>query len=154
MNKTSTAILKTGIIVGSLDILLAFANAWFGSGISPTRVLQFIASGVMGEKAFQYSYGITLLGLAIHFFIAIFWTALFFIIYNRFKRIVRTPLLQSVFYGLFVWFVMNVLVLPLSNVPKSNFQWLEAIKSVVILIIAIGLPLVYFARQYYSGKIV
>lgn len=153
MNKTRSAILKAGLIAGSLDILLAFANAWWSSGVSPLRVLQFIASGLLGQKAFQPSYGIALLGLALHFFIAFFWTVLFFIIYHHYKRMVRSPFLQGVFYGLFVWSIMNLLVLPLTNVPRSDFQWLGAIKGIVILIIAIGLPLAYFARKKLSGKI-
>lgn len=153
MNKTSSAILKTGFIVGSFDMLLAFANAWWSAGISPMRVLQFIASGLLGENAFRPSYGIVLLGLVIHFFIAFFWTVLFFIIYHHYKRIVRPPFLQGFFYGLFIWFVMNVLVLPLTNVPTSDFQWFGAIKGMVILIIAIGLPLVYFARKNCRGKL-
>lgn len=152
MNKTSSAILKAGLIAGSLDILLAFANAWWSSGVSPMRVLQFIASGLLGGKAFQHSYGVALLGLGIHFFISFFWTILFFIIYHHYKKIARSPFSQSVFYGIFVWLVMNLLVLPLTNVPKSDLQWPEAIKGIIILIIAIGLPLAHFARKNRIGN--
>ncbi|MGN6437383.1 MAG: hypothetical protein ACTHMM_12660 [Agriterribacter sp.] len=150
MNKTLQAILKAGIVAGSLDILLAFANAWFSSGVSPMRVLQFIASAVMAKKAFQQSYRSALLGLAIHFIITLVWTGLFFAIYNHYKRVVRSAFLQSVFYGLFIWLVMNLLILPLTNVPKSGFQWTGAIKGAIILIIAIGFPLVSFARKHYQ----
>lgn len=116
------AILKTGFIAGSLDILLAFSNAWLSSGVSPNRVLQFIASGLLGEKAFQDSYSIALFGMGIHFFIAFFWTALFFFFYPSYKKLVGSIFVQGVLYGIFVWLIMNVLVLPFTNVPRSDFS--------------------------------
>lgn len=152
MNKTTSVIIKTGFITGGLDILLASADAWFSSGVSPVRILQFIATVLLGDKVLQYSFGSALLGLAIHFFIAFFWTVLFFIIYNYYKKIVRVPFFQSVLYGLLIWLVMNLLVLPLTNAVKSNFQWFIVIKGIVTLIIAYGFPLVYFARKNYIGK--
>lgn len=153
MTKILNMILKTGLIVGCFDILLAFIDAWLSYGVGPTRVLQFIASGLLGEKAFQQLYGPALLGLAIHFFIAFFWTALFFVIYRYYKRIVFGPLLQGVLYGFVIWLVMNLFVLPVSAVPKSEFKWMSAVKGILILIIAIGLPLAHFARRRYSKNI-
>lgn len=149
MNRTLSEIFKTGLVVGSFDILLAFVDAWLSFGILPIHVLKFIASGLLGNEAFQHSYGTALLGLVIHFLIALFWTMLFFTIYLPYRKIVRTPFLQGIFFGLFVWSTMNVLILPHTNVPKSSFQWFSAIKGLVILIIAVGLPLAYFAKRYF-----
>lgn len=84
MNKIPGSVLKIGFIVGSFDIVLAFIDAWWSYDILPMRVLQFIASGLLGEKAFQQPYGPALIGLAIHFLIALFWTILFFVI-RKFK---------------------------------------------------------------------
>lgn len=148
MNRTTSAILKTGLIAGSLDILLAFADAWLSWGVAPMRVLQFIASGLLGNSALEPSYGTALLGLAIHYCIALSWTLLFFVIYRRYKNIVRSPFLQAVLYGLLVWSVMNLLILPLTYVPPSDFQWHIVIKGMAILIIAIGMPLMHFARKH------
>lgn len=153
MNKIPGSVLKIGFIVGSFDIVLAFIDAWWSYDILPMRVLQFIASGLLGEKAFQQPYGPALIGLAIHFLIALFWTILFFVIYRYYKKIVGALFLQGVFYGLFIWLVMNILVLPLTNQPKSEFNVLVAIKGIVILIIAIGLPLAYFAQNRYLKSI-
>ncbi|MGC4231394.1 MAG: hypothetical protein QM594_00140 [Niabella sp.] len=152
MKKMATIPLKAGLIAGSLDILLAFVNAWWSSGVSPERVLRFIASGLIGTKAFQEPGGMALLGLAIHFFIAFFWTAVFFFCYPRFKNIIRSKFMQGALYGVLVWVIMNVAVLPVTNAPKSGFQWSDAIKGMGILIIAIGFPLAHFARTYYQEK--
>ncbi len=78
-------IIKASLVTGSLDILFAFANAWWSAGISPERVLQFIASGLFGKSAFQGLPAIAFLGLAIHYFIAFCWTVLFFFVYSKFK---------------------------------------------------------------------
>jgi hypothetical protein len=149
MKKMATTLLKAGFIAGSLDILLAFVNAWLSSGVSPERVLRFIASGLIGTKAFQDPDGMALLGLAIHFFIAFFWTAVFFFCYPICKGIVRSKFMQGVLYGIFVWLIMNVVVLPVTNTPKSGFQWSE---GTGILIIAIGFPVAHFTRIYYQEK--
>jgi hypothetical protein len=45
---------------------------------------------------------------------------------------------------------MNLIVLPASNVPKAEFQWLGAIKGIIILIVAIGLPLAHYAQKHYQ----
>jgi len=145
-------LLKAGLAAGSLDILFAFVNAGLSSGVLPDRVLRFVASGLIGEKAFQDSAGVAFLGLGIHFFIAFFWTVVFFLLYPKFKNIFRSELLQAAIYGIFVWLIMNLVVLPLTNAPKLGFQWLDVAKGILILIIAIGFPLVYFARQYYKSK--
>ncbi|UAY55409.1 DUF1440 domain-containing protein [Arachidicoccus terrestris] len=152
MNRISSAVLKIGFLAGCADILIAFVDAWWSYDILPVRVLQFIASGLLGEKAFEQPVGPALLGLAIHFFIAFFWTVLFFVLYGQFKKVVGAPFMQGIVYGLFIWLVMNLLVLPLTHAPGSEFRWFTAIKGTIILIIAIGCPLAYFARSYYLKK--
>lgn len=141
-------IIKAGLVTGSLDILFAFANAWWSPGISPERVLQFIASGLMGKSAFQSLPAIAFLGLAIHYFIAFCWTVLFFFVYPTLKNIIRNKFLQAVLYGLFIWLVMNLLILPVTRTPQQTFYWPDAFKGAAILIIAVGLPLAYFAQKY------
>lgn len=150
MNKNYIpSLINAGLIAGSLDILLAFANAWWSGGISPERVLQFIASGLVGKQAFQDSPAMAVLGLAIHYVIAFSWTILFFWLYPKFRKIIPHKLLQGVLYGIFIWLVMNMLLLPISNTPALPYHWSDALKGAAILIIAIGLPLAYLASKYY-----
>lgn len=42
-----------GLIAGTLDIVAACVLAWLRGGTSPVRVLQFIASGLLGAASFQ-----------------------------------------------------------------------------------------------------
>ena len=64
------------LLVGTLDISDAFI--FYGlRGISPTRILQGIASGVLGRAAFSMGHRAALLGLFFHFFIAFSATTVF-----------------------------------------------------------------------------
>lgn len=46
------AILWGGLIAGALDLLYAFV--WYGPrGVSPVRILQSIASGLLGADAYE-----------------------------------------------------------------------------------------------------
>lgn len=141
-------IIKASLVTGSLDMLFAFANAWWSAGVTPERVLQFIACGLLGKSAFQSLPAIAFLGLTIHYFIAFCWTVLFFLVYSKFKNIIRSKFLQAVLYGLFIWMVMNLLILPVTRTPQQTFYWPDALKGAAILIIAVGLPLVCFAQKY------
>lgn len=145
-------IIKAGLVTGSLDILFAFANAWWSAGVSPERVLQFIASGLLGKSAFQGLPAIAILGLVIHYCIAFCWAILFLSLYPTFKNTIRNKFLQGIVYGAFIWLVMNLLVLPISKTPALTFHWSDVFKGVAILIIAIGLPLACFAQKYYREK--
>ncbi|SEL96154.1 hypothetical protein [Parapedobacter koreensis] len=55
--------------------------------------------------------------------------------------------------ALFVWLMMNLIVLPITNVPKFQVHLFEAIKGISILIIAVGFPLAHFAHNYYQGNV-
>ena len=146
----TTEIIKTGVLAGSLDILFAFVNAWWSAGIAPGRVLRFVASGLIGANAFSGPQTIMLLGLIIHFVIAFFWTALFFLLYPKISGIVRHKVFQAILYGIVIWMIMNLAVLPMSRVPASNFRWSVALKGMLILMIAIGLPVAHFAGRYWK----
>ena len=76
MRAAARAILVTGLIVGTMDIISAFIIA-LSRGSTVTRLLQFIASGLLGPPAFQGGAATAILGLALHFFIAFTLVAIF-----------------------------------------------------------------------------
>ena len=137
--KRAKILLATILISGGADILLAFANAWFRKGVSPERVLRFIASGYYGmEAAFSGGPRMILLGLFFHFSIAGFWVYLYFRLHP--KRKFLNPYLSGILYGALIWLVMNLVVLPFSNIPATTGNIVEDLIGALILIIAIGLP--------------
>ena len=55
-------------------------------------------------------------------------------------------------YGLFVWIVMNLLVVPLTRIPPFSITFAKAAENIIILMLAIGLPLALIVHNYYYGK--
>ena len=150
---TSNSLLKTiawvGLLAGSLDILSAFVQAWLAHGISPVIVLQYVASGAVGKVAFTGGWLMALLGLLFHFIIAYSFTALFFIIYPSIKFFSKNILLAAIIYGIFIYIAMDLVVLRFTKVPPVSFHLDKALMATAILIVAIGLPVAYFARKFY-----
>ncbi|WP_205508952.1 hypothetical protein [Longitalea arenae] len=145
-------ILWVGLLAGSLDILAACLQAYLVRGTSPVIVLQFIASGAFGKPAFSGGWQMALAGLLFHFIIAYSFTALFFLLYPFIRTLAKNITVAAIVYGMFIFVVMNLLVLPLTKIPPIAFKWDKAAMATGILIVAIGLPVAYFARQFYRQQ--
>jgi hypothetical protein len=143
------AILLGGLIAGTLDILAAIAQTMM-AGRNPLGMLKFIASGIFGNSAFagdEYA----AYGLFFHFCIATIWSALLFILYPKIKFLSKNWIVTALVYGFFVWLMMNRVVLPISNTPPLPFKidW-SLLKSMAVIIVAVGLPLAYLTKRYYT----
>lgn len=134
------------LIAGTLDITAAVVQTLI-YGRDPVMMLKFIASGVFGTEALQGGVIYAALGLLFHYIIAWIWTWLFFTLYARLAFMRINAWLTGVFYGIFVWFVMNRIVLPLSNTPSLPFTLKGALIAASILILAIGMPLSIVAKK-------
>jgi hypothetical protein len=142
-NPNTLQILKAGFLAGLLDILAAFANFYFKTGKNPVVVLKFIASGIFGRAAMSGGTEMMVLGLLLHFLIALLFAVFFFKIVSKILTANSGKLLTGVLYGLFIWLVMNLIVVPLSNAPKLPFDIQSAIVNATILVLCVGLPISY-----------
>jgi len=145
-------ILMAGTLAGTLDALSAFIYAYLARGTSPIRVLQYIASGVFGMDAFAGGLSMACWGIAFHFTIAFSWAVLFFFVYPKIPILSRNKIVAGTVYGGIIWLVMNLLVLPLSNVPQPAFQFANAIIGAGILMLAVGMPISFVINKHYSIK--
>ena len=140
-------IAKAGFIVGTLDILAAFLYYFIKTGNNPLRVLKFVAGGIFGEKAFKGDSSMYFFGLLFHYLIAFCFTIFFFMVISGIVFLKNNLLLRGILYGLFVWTIMNLLVVPLSSLPGRPFDPMNAIINMLILILCIGIPLSYLERS-------
>ena len=143
-------ILLSGLLVGTLDILSAFVDVYISSGKNPLVVLNYIASGAIGKTAFAGGVGIQLLGLLFHFIIAFSFTVLFFWLYSKNNLPSKNWIITGIIYGIFIWVVMNLIVVRLSYIPSaplSAMKPIKVLKSALILICMIGLPLSFIANN-------
>ena len=139
-----------GLLVGTLDILDAII--FYGlRGVSATRILQGIAFGLIGRTSYSLgSLGMrsAVLGLLLHFFIAITWAA-FYLLASRRLPLSHHPWIYGTLYGILVYIIMNYVVLPLSHIGLRPLPPLiPLINGVGALIVCIGLPLAFIARRY------
>ena len=145
-------IFKTAFIAGLLDIAAACLSSYFTSGIAPGRVLQYVASGVFGSKAFSGGYVMMAWGLVFHFIIAFACTVFFFLIYPHMSFLRRRLWLNCILTGSIAWLVTNLLILPLSNTPPVTLTIASIFRSFLILVFCIGLPVSLFAIRYYEEQ--
>ena len=152
-SKLTTAIVITGLLAGTLDILAAVIRYTIRTGKSPVRLLEFIASAVFGrEEAFSGNAMMGVWGLTFHYLIAFTWTIIFFLAYSRTRLLRGNKFITAIAYGAVIWLVMNLIVLPISRVPAAPFNLQQAIIGALILMAFVGLPISIMANRYYSGK--
>jgi hypothetical protein len=137
-----------GLTAGVLDILDAFVVSGI-RGVGPTRVLHYIASGVMGPTASQGGLGTALLGLTLHFGIAFGAAATYWAASRRLPILVRRPVVCGMAFGLTVWAFMRFIVVPLSLVRAGTgaTPLILLINQLTIHALGVGLPIALFASR-------
>ncbi len=134
------AILLAGAAAGSLDITAAFVT-WAPKGISPVRILQGVASGLLGAKSYRGGAATAVLGLGFQYLIAITAAAVFFAASRRLPVLTRRPFLFGALYGIGVYLVMYRIVMPLSRVHRSPFSWPATAIAVATHVVCVGIPI-------------
>lgn len=149
--KTTKAIVAGGVIGGTGDLL--FAIAWAGiNGMAPQRLLQVIASGWLGQGAFDGGWNTAAIGLASHFGIALVVAALFSMLATRAPVLLERPLVSGIALGVATFLVMRLVVLPLSAFPYPVKMFtLGAGLDLLSHMFLFGTPIA-FARRYFAGS--
>jgi len=142
-------ILWTGLLAGTLDGLAAALLYFIRTGKNPMVVYRFIASGVFGSEALSGGLSMGLIGIFFHYTIAMGWTIVFFTACTRLPVLLKNRIAVGITYGIFVWLMMNLVVIPLSRVPPSPVTLSGVVTGAFVLIICIGLPISFMANKYY-----
>ena len=137
------AILIGGIIAGAIDAGLAFYT--FGP-----RMPQGIAGALIGmQRSFQGGAATWILGLAIHFFIALTMAAVYYAASRKFPFLVEYPLICGLFYGMGLYLVMNLMVVPLSAIhARGPIARGDLIQGLLVHMFLIALPIAYSVRGF------
>ncbi|MBA2760563.1 MAG: hypothetical protein H0U39_01120 [Segetibacter sp.] len=116
------------------------------------NVLKFVASGVFGKAAFSGGNKMIIAGLVLHYIIAFAFTIFFLWLFPKIKAFSKNRILTGIVYGIFIWIVMNLVVVPLSNIGIGPFTIVNALINVIILTVCIGIPLSFMASTFYKKK--
>ena len=142
------AVLTAWLACGILDIASAVVIT-IASGGRPVRMLQGIAAAVLGPRSFDMGIATAILGLAMHFLVALTATLVFFALSRRFPVMVEHPIVSGFLYGVFWLLVMYRGVIPLlaalrplyiANAPKRPLPDIWPLPFFVH-IVCVGLPI-------------
>lgn len=141
------AILWGGLICGVLDITAAFL-VYGRFGAQPIPLLQGIAAGLLGSRAFSGGLATAALGLLCHFVIAFLAATVYYGISRALPWVLQHAIAAGALYGVIVYFFMNRVVVPLSAAHKFPFSLKMMIIGVTIHIFCVGLPIAIVARCF------
>lgn len=87
-----------------------------------------------------------LIGLLLHYIVAFLFTLFFAIIFKRIWYWFGHKLLIAVIYGVFVWLIMNLIIVPTTQAQQIPFSWSAGLTNCIILIYCFAYPLVFVFR--------
>lgn len=140
------AIVIAGLIVGAMDITSAIILAIL-RGSTAMRLLQFVASGLLGRQAFEGGVTAAAIGLALHFVVAFGVVTVFWLASRWWPILRRRPVISGITYGLIVFAVMNLIVLPLSAAKPRHVLSRDLIQIAIHMFI-IGVPASLLIRRF------
>jgi hypothetical protein len=136
------AIAMGGLIAGALD--LTQACILFGWDIPLS-----IAGGLLGPQADHGGVGTYVLGVFLHFTIALSAAAIYYAASRRLSFLKEHALVCGLFYGAAVELVMRLIVLPLSALhAKGPYERHDLIQGLLIHMIVVGLPISFSTRRF------
>ena len=135
-------VLAGGLIAGALD--LTFAFVFYGlQGVTPLRILQFIASGVLDRASFQMGLASAALGAFFHFFISVCAAAIYYLASLRFSFLTRRVLLSGAIFGVLMFLAMHFIVVPLSAIKSGPIKMSSLIGELCSHVFLFGMVIAY-----------
>lgn len=146
-NPAVFAILVGGLIAATLDITYAISfSAW--RGVPPMRLLQSVASGLLGSASYEGGTATAVLGLILHYLMALLIAAIFYFASRRLTFLTRNPITWGALYGIVVYAVMNLVVIPLSAFPHQlKFVPIVVTTGLLVHMFCIGVPISLATRH-------
>lgn len=142
-------IVMAGLVAGALDITYAFI-IWGLRGVSPIRIGQSIAAGLLGREAAVGGGTATgMLGLLLHFIMAIIIAAIYYAAARNIRLLVDRAVPCGIAYGLATYGVMNYVVLPLSAIGSTGGSGPTyiVVTGILVHMFLIGLPIALITRR-------
>lgn len=145
MEGTGRKIALATLVAGTLDILSACIYTLV-PGHSPIEMLKILGSAVLGDHAMHGGAGAAITGLLLHFAIMTIMAAIFVLAAQRWSLLKTRWLIAGIAYGLILWAVMNLIVVPLRFGP-SHLTVHGVIEQLFSHIVLVGIPIAWFARR-------
>jgi hypothetical protein len=142
------AILAGGLTAAVLDAADAVVAYKLAYGMSPLVIYQFVASGLLGKAAYTGGATSALLGLGVHLLVAFTSATVFVLASERFPGLRRGAVGWGVAFGVAVFAVMNLVVIPLSRIGPSVPSFPLVANGVLGHAFGVGMPIALAARRF------
>ena len=131
-----------GLVAGTLDLLQACI--YFGWDIPLV-----IAGGLLGRKAFDGGARTYILGVGLHYFIALSAAAIYYAASLRLNYLKHSWIVCGLFFGAAVDDCMRLIVLPLSALHSHGpYELKDLLKGLVTHMIVVGLPIAFSVKRF------
>lgn len=134
-------------VVGAIDFLYATiyvvlrGRPWY-------RAWQGVASAVLGKDSFQGGYPTALLGVLLHFTVAACIVGVYLIASRWAPLLRRKTLFWGLAYGAAAFFVMNLVVVPLTRIGRQPLVWSAFnVGGLIVHTLLLGPAAAYFAGR-------
>jgi hypothetical protein len=137
-------ILIAGLTCGVLDGLSAVAltsGRWM-------RVFQFVASSILGPDSFQGGVATALVGIAIHFLVALSATAIYYSVSRGIPILMDRALLFGVLYGVSIHLFMTFVAIPMSRIGPRPLVLRSFLLQLAVHMIVVGPTIALMIRRY------
>lgn len=138
-------VLAGGLAAGTLDIVFACTFWRLRSKVPALRVFQSVATGLLGRASFAGGARTVALGLALHYVIATTMCTAYYVAARHWSVLWQQPLVYGTGYGLLLYVVMNLVVVPLSAAPPPSRDPLWITLSILAHVLLVGIPIAIFA---------
>ena len=140
-------VLLGGLLLGTTDLLFACLFWRIGHGVTATRVMQSVARGVLGTASFEGGASTALLGVVLHYTIAVSMATTYYLVSRKAPSLIDRPIPFGVAYGVLLYLIMNLVVLPLSAVGMPKFDNVVWVSMSIVMHTVFGLICAFTARR-------
>lgn len=134
-------------VLGVLDAIAASANA-ATQGVSPVRVWQYVASSLVGPESYERGATTVMIGLLIHFGVALGVATGFYLLARLFPIVIRHAVASGIIYGIVVFFLMSYVIVPMTQVRQGAFSWRGFISGILIHMFIVGLTPALITKRF------
>ncbi len=147
-NPALFAILAGGGIAATLDLIYAIVYSWLRAQVPPIVIMQSVASGLIGQPAYEGGAATAVLGVVCHYAMALIIASIFWFASRRLAFMTRNAVAAGLAFGVCVYVVMNFVVIPLSAFPTQlTYTPVRVAINVVAHMVLFGLPIALAARR-------
>jgi hypothetical protein len=138
------AILLGGFVAGTIDI----GAACLINGRDPVFICQIIAGGLLGRESLHGGLNSALLGLVLQWAMGMIIAAIFVAASQAMPFLARRWLSSGLAYGVGIYFVMNMIVVPLSRIGGKGYHFVPVrFAEDMVAMLIFGVIVAWFARS-------